>query len=244
MVRWAAANALWAIGPGARQATAALNAGLSDAQWIVRWSAARALGAIAGGDDPPGEETVSALAKALTDEDSRVCEAAAFALEDIGMPAREAVPALGDAATGIGGTGSGSCKVIDVGPAAQEVLFETGWTVRWAAVRALGVVGTESKHAVPALTAALLDQEWQVRGVAALALGRFGNEASGETVTALINGLGDDYAPVRMASAIALGEIGIGARQAVPGLRDLETDEDPRVRAAAEKAVFKLSVTQ
>ncbi len=244
MVRWTAANALWSIGPGAGQATAALNAGLSDEQWIVRWSVARALGAIAGGDDPPGDETVSGLAMALRDEDSRVCEAAAFALEDIGMPAREALPALSDAVTGIGGTGSGACKVIDVGPAAQEVLFETGWTVRWAAVRALGVVGAESDHALPALTAALEDQEWQVRGVAALAVGQFGDEVTGETVTALINGLGDDYAPVRMAVASALGEIGIGARQAVPGLRNLQIDEDPQVRAAAEEAVSKISATQ
>jgi hypothetical protein len=115
----------------------------------------------------------------------------------------------------------------------------------WSAPKAsTGVVGAESKHAVPVLTAALQDQEWQVRGVAALALGQFGNEAPGETVTALINGLSDDYAPVRMAAATALGEIGVGARQAVPGLRDLETDEDPRVRAAAEKSVFKLLVTQ
>ena len=98
--------------------------------------------------------------------------------------------------------------------------------------------------ALPALTAALQDSEWQVRGVAALALGQIGNRAPGETVTALINGLGDDVAPVRMAAASALGEIGIGARQAMPGLRNLKTDEDPRVRAAAEEAVSRLSATQ
>jgi HEAT repeat protein len=187
MVRWAAANALWAIGPGANQATEALNAGLSDEQWIVRWAAARALGGIVGDDKPPGDETVSALANALRDEDSRVCEAAAFALEDIGMPAREALPALGEAATGVGGTGSGACKVIDVGPAAH---------VRWAAVRALGVVGAGNRDALAALNAALQDEEWQVRGVAALALGQFGNDAPQETITALINGLSDDDAPV------------------------------------------------
>jgi HEAT repeat protein len=47
-----------------------------------------------------------------------------------------------------------------------------------------------------------------------------------------------------MAAASALGEIGIGARQAVPGLRNLQIDEDPRVRAAAEEAVSKISATQ
>ena len=241
MVRWAAASALWAIGTGAQRATSALIAALSDVHWIVRWSAARALGAIGVGDAPPGEESVSALAQALRDEDSRVCEGAAFSLEQIGVAAREAVSALGDAATGVGGTGSGACKVIDVGPTAQEVLFETGWTVRWAAVRALGVVGAGSNHALPPLTAALQDQQWQVRGVAALALGQFGNEIPEETVTVLIRQLSDDHAAVRMAVASALGEIGAAARQAVPGLRGLAEDEDAAVRAAAEAAVLKLS---
>ncbi len=244
MVRWSAANALWAIGPGAHQATAALNAGLSDEQWIVRWAAARALGGIVGDDKPPGDETVSALANALRDEDSRVCEAAAFALEDIGMPAREALPALGEAATGIGGTGSGACKVIDVGPAAQEILLDTGWTVRWAAVRALSVVGAGNRDALAPLNAALDDEEWQVRGVAALALGQFGNDAPEDTITALVNGLGDEAAPVRMAAASALGDIGTGASHALADLRNLQEDEDARVRAAAEEAVFKLSGRQ
>jgi len=121
-------------------------------------------------------------------------------------------------------------------------LLDTGWTVRWAAVRALGVVGAGSKDALPALTAALQDEEWSVRGVAALALGQFGNEAPEETITALINGLGDDDAPVRMAAANALGEIGVGASHALPDLRSLQEDEDARVRTAAEEAVLKLSV--
>ena len=157
------------------------------------------------------------------------------------MAAREAVSALGNAAIGVGGTGSGACKVIDVGPTAQEVLFETGWTVRWAAVRALGVVGAGSNRALPSLTAALQDREWQVRGVAALALGQFGNEVPEETVTELIKQLSDDHAAVRMAVASALGEIGAAARQALPSLRDLAEDEDTAVRAAAEAAVLKLS---
>jgi HEAT repeat protein len=160
------------------------------------------------------------------------------------MPAREALPALSEAATGISGTGSGACKVIDVGPAAQEILLDTGWTVRWAAVRALGVVGAGNRDALVALTAALQDEEWQVRGVAALALGQFGNDAPEKSITALINGLSDDDAPVRLAAANALGEIGIGANHALPDLRILQEDEDVRVRAAAEEAVIKLSVRQ
>ena len=116
--------------------------------------------------------------------------------------------------------------------------------MRWAAVRALGVVGAGSNVALPSLTAALQDQEWQVRGVAALALGQFGNEVPEETVTQLIKQLSDDHAAVRMAVASALGEIGAAARQALPCLRDLAEDEDAAVRAAAAAAVLKLSAAK
>ena len=111
-------------------------------------------------------------------------------------------------------------------------------------MRALGVVGAASSHALPSLTAALQDEEWQVRGVAALALGQFRNKVPEETVSELIKQLSDDHAAVRMAVASALGEIGAAARQAVSSLRDLAEDEDAAVRAAAEAAVLKLSAAK
>src|SRR5690606_28309794 len=140
--RWAAAKSLWAIGPAAAAAVPALIESLGDQSWVVRWSAARALGAIGAGErlDP----AVAALAGALRDPDSRGCEAAGFALEALGPAAAAALPALGRAATGdaVGDAGAEqACAVIDVVPNAEAIMMQSGWTVRWAAVRALGVVG-------------------------------------------------------------------------------------------------------
>src|SRR5690606_18371988 len=137
-----------------------------------------------------GELAIAALAKALRDEDSRVCEAAAFALEQIGPAASAALPALSRAATGedaggVGAAGSPVCRVVDVGPAAQEVLMESGWTVRWASVRALGVVGAKRPEALSPLTQALRDDEWAVRGIAALAIGEFRGGVTPEAVAGL-----------------------------------------------------------
>ena len=85
--------------------------------------------------------------------------------------------------------------------------MQTGWTVRWAAVRALGVVGRGNQAALPPLTQALLDEEWQVRGVAALAIGQFGSAATPDARSALAKTLQDENAAVKKVAAIALGEI-------------------------------------
>jgi HEAT repeat protein len=245
-VQWAAARSIWSIGEetnykdSAGQTAPGLIGALSDDDWVVRWSAARALGAVG---DPSGDGTVSALANALQDPDSRVCEAASFALEQMGMAAREAVPALGTAATTVNDTADPSaCKVIDAGgEEAAQVMLGTGWTVRWTAVRALGVVGADTDAALPPLTTALRDEEWQVRGVAALALGQFENDVPEQVVVALVESLKDEHAAVRKAAAIALGEIGPDARTAEPGLRQAMDDEDAAVRDAAEQAILKIS---
>ena len=117
-----------------------LTAALDDADWVVRWSASRALGALGTDNQEIRRQSIAALASALKDGDSRVCEAAAFALEQMGSDAYEAVDALGTAATAVD---AGFCEVIDAeSEASQKILLATGWTVRWAAARALGVVGS------------------------------------------------------------------------------------------------------
>ncbi len=180
---------------------------LIDKDWVVRWASARALGAVSG--ESQSALTVPPLANALTDSDSRVCEAAAFALEQMGVVAEAALPALSRAArTGQDSDAEvGVCQVVDVGPAIDEVLMQTGWTVRWAAVRALGVVGKGNQDALPPLTEALLDEEWQVRGVAALAIGQYGSAATPVATSALAERLRDENAAVRKAAGIALGKI-------------------------------------
>ena len=240
-VRWATARSLWTIGAAASEATPALVQALSDKDWVVRWSAARALGAVA--HDSHIDATVSSLAVALRDSDSRVCEAAAFALEQMGSTAISALPALSKAATWSGVSGADDtpvCQVIDVGPAIEEVLMETGWTVRWASVRALGVVGAGRQDALSPLTTAMLDEEWQVRGVATLAIGQFGEETPAATVMAVVQNLKDEHPAVRNAAAVALGEIGPPARARIAELRAAESDEDSAVRESAGRSIGKV----
>jgi HEAT repeat protein len=231
---------LWSIGKQAGDAaTPALIDALRADSWVLRWSAARALGAIGSGNASGARGGVGALAKALRDGDSRICEAAAFALEEIGTKAREAVSALGEAAT-TSSADSGVCRVIDTTANAQAVDLDNGWTVRWAAVRALGVVGAGNPDALPHLKAALKDEQWQVRGVAALALGRFKAEAP-TAVQALIAALKDEHPAVRRAATLALADMGSAARDAVPLLRAAARDADAAVSEGAKLALTKLS---
>jgi HEAT repeat protein len=163
----------------------------------------------------------------------------------MGTAADSALPALSRAATWSGGTDEDPvCQVIDVGPAIEEVLMETGWTVRWASVRALGVVGAGRQEALTPLTNALLDEEWQVRGIAALAIGQFGENTPAVTVTAVAEKLKDEHAAVRKAAAVALGEIGPPARAQIAGLRAAEVDEDPAVRESATQSIRMVLGTQ
>jgi len=249
-VQWSSARAIWSIAEGSNYRDYAgkispllIEVISNNTDWVVRWSAVRALGAVG---DPARGEIISALADALSDPDSRVCEAAAFALEQMGKSARNAIPALAVAATTIDDAGSGACMVVDAGAESeseeeQQALAGLGWTVRWTAVRALGVVGAESEAALLPLTEALEDGEWQVRGVAVLAIGQFDIPVPVEVINAASGRLDDDNAAVRKAAAIALGEIGRDARSIVPELQVALDDEDESVREAAREAILKIS---
>jgi HEAT repeat protein len=70
-------------------------------------------------------------------------------------------------------------------------------------------------------------------------LGRFGAH-SAPAVPALIRGLGDPDASVRLASAHALGLIGAAARAALPALATREADPDERVRESAKAASYAI----
>lgn len=233
-VRWAAARALLAFGPAAAPATGRLVNALGDDAWVVRWSAARALGTSAAGEYL--DDAVTALSAALADRDSRVCEAAAFALEDIGPVARAALPALAAATThGVDDDSADRCQVIDVGPAAEKVLIDSGWTVRWASVRALGVVGNGDPSIIKSLTTATQDEQWQVRGVATLALGQFDGRRYPAAIDAIVARVDDESSGVRKAAMNSLGSAGGPAARRV--LRAALNDEDNVVRDAAADAL-------
>jgi len=119
--------------------------------------------------------------------------------------------------------------------------MESGWTVRWASVRALGVVGLGRISALPPLLQALQDEQWQVRGVAALAVGQFGIRATPAAVAAVADALQDEQAPVRKAATMALGEIGPPARTVITALQAVTDDDDEAVREAAAVAIANVS---
>jgi HEAT repeat protein len=121
-VRRAAAEALAQIGPGAAQLVPALLPALADPQRDVRWAAAEALGEIG----PAAQAAAAALTTLLKDAAMRCV--AAEALGGIGANARSAVPAL------------------------AEGLKNDDLRFRWAAARALALVGGDgAEAAVPAL---------------------------------------------------------------------------------------------
>lgn len=231
-VRWASARALLAMGETAAPAADALAGALQDDAWVVRWSAARALGSSASGSSL--SQSVDALAAALADRDSRVCEAAAFALETIGPLARAAIPALQQASRHAPDEGD-ECQVIDAGPAAEQILIDNGWTVRWASVRALGVVGRDDPRIMNTLMLAMQDEVWQVRGVATLALGQFNGRRYPDIVETIGNRTDDESVGVRRAALTALGNAGgSGARDIILAATD---DTESAVRDAAIEAL-------
>jgi HEAT repeat protein len=155
-------------------------------------------------------------------------------LEDIGTSARDSVGALADA---VRDQSSDSCKTIDVAAAGQESQMDLGWTVRWAAARALGAINADPDRTTAALQAALTDSMWQVRGVAALSLGNVRTPAS---VNALSGALSDKVGAVRKAAAIALGVLGRDAHAALPALQNTASDPDQAVRDAGLAAIDRI----
>ncbi len=117
----------------------------------------------------------------------------------------------------------------DIGPSAVPALIEAlngdDERVRSAAAVALGQIGPDAKDAVPALRAALgpglLGQN------SARALGRIGPHGMPALIDALKNG--SEHA------ALALGEIGPDAREAVPALlAAIKSGQEDVSRSAAE----------
>jgi HEAT repeat protein len=92
--RDAAAEALGRIRPDVDASAPALVAALRDTDQRVRGVAARALGRLRSGD----AKIVAALAAALKDEDANVRASAAMGLQEIGPPAKAAIPDLEKAA--------------------------------------------------------------------------------------------------------------------------------------------------
>jgi HEAT repeat protein len=196
---------------------------------------------------------------ALNDPDPKVREHAIFALGAIGKDAEEAVPALAAIMENDDNELlriEASLALTKMGPAARGAIPSLGRAlkdnhqlVRLNAARALMNLGPEARPAIPALIEAMKDEENQkwvspfgfsVQEVAAVALGR-ASTGTDEGVLTLIEALDGARTPgMRRAAARALGDVGPGARPAVPHLRALLADDSPDLRFDVETALRKL----
>jgi HEAT repeat protein/lysophospholipase L1-like esterase len=149
-VRWAAADALHRIGPGAGEAPA-LVAALDSGDPYVRAFATFTLGELGSA---AGERAVQELAERVRREGGGGKAGAARALAKMGGAAKTAVPML-------------------IGELQNEREQR-----RWRAARTLGRIGPDARDAVPALLAALKDPAVSVRAQAARSLGRIGSRDS------------------------------------------------------------------
>jgi hypothetical protein len=118
-----------------------------------------------------------------------------------------------------------------------EALGSANETERQNAAKALRDKGPE---AAPALLSGLNHQNAAIRANCAELLGKIG-PVTREVVPALAKKLRDGDASVRMAAALALGEMGLSAESAKEDLiRYGLNDDNPEVALAAEKALDKI----
>ncbi|MGH7171841.1 MAG: HEAT repeat domain-containing protein [Gemmataceae bacterium] len=156
--------------------------------------------------------TIADLIQQLSSSNFYVRQRAAKQLGNLGVAARDAVPALGK-------------RLHDVYPA-----------VRGSAAKALGQIGTPS---VGVLVEALKARDAGVRTRAAQALGQAGPDVK-EAVPALIAALKDKHVDVRVAAVDALGEMGAEGKEAAPQLARLFHDGSGSVREHVRVALVAI----
>ncbi len=172
---------------------------LNDKDADVRRAAAWALGEIGSPD------AISALVRALDDEDRGVRESAVDALAKIGaldalLSALKSKKARVKSAAALA---LGRMGAEDAIPHLSEVLRnEKNPEVKWSAAWALAEIGRKSLRA---LISALNDEDECVRWCAVEALGKLKDERAVDHLIKLLN---DDARNVRSGAAWALGEIG------------------------------------
>ena len=230
-----AQQSLRRIGSGV--AIPALTQALRSRNKAIRFHAAQVLRDM-GTDASPA---TSPLVILLRDRDPTIRVVTAHALGNIGnTPALEALiatlvdksPAVRAAAvTSVGSIGQ---RAASSAPQVRQRLSDRDLRVRVAAARALWQITGEAVESVPVLVAALKQPNaWD----SALALGAM-REAASNAVPALIDVIQREKVsrPLREmpVSALALGKIGAPA---VPGLIEVTTHPDPKVRTSAAMAL-------
>ncbi len=210
--RYRAAKDLGELGPAARDAVPALAAALNDPEPLVRMAAAGALGRVG----IFSREALLVFKTAAKDESPQVRDTATEASERLlARAANKDVPAL------------------------VAALKDSEPSVRRAAIRGLGKVGSVSPEMVALLKAAEKDESPAVRDAAAEASEGLPSRATEEDLPILVAVAKDAEPSVRRAAARALGKAGSGflTPSALAALEGLAKDKDPDVRHAAKEAL-------
>jgi len=204
------------------------------------------------------ESAVTAMVKALADEDARVRQVAAMDMALLGTQARE--------------QGGGA----DVNKALFGLLKDKDVRVRRSAVAALGQVGLDEKEEITALAAALEDQDINVRAMAVYSLSQYSHDKAPDewrehvmscmaaglkdgdrriqfavakamapegkfAVPALIQLVEKGKGTSRLFAAMTLGEIGPEAAVAIPALEKMSQDAATKeARLFAKAALEKI----
>lgn len=142
---------------------------------------------------------------------------ATIRVEDVAAR-REAINSLSDIA-------------LDAAATLNLAMSDADSVVRWRSASAVTAVHSAT---VPQLLAAVTSEDPEVRRLAITSLRGLGANA----VSPFVQALQDNDARMRQAAAVTLGQIGLGAIDAVPQLVTALSDTDSRVRAAA---AFSLS---
>ncbi len=241
-VRIATASGLGRIGPAAAPAIDWLCAAFTSGDPTVRWHAAFALGRV-------GQAAVPALRPLLESSDTQVVAAAADGLDWIGEDAWEAVedlqrlagttssPLLQLACTSallkISGDAAAALPVI------ESMLQDENQDTRKACLERLGMLSGKAREFVPLILGCLEDPSGEVRAAATLALARIEEEPS-RILEALSERLGDPEGEVRANAAMGLARYGPAAASALPALRALQQEHDPRLVAIADGAIERI----
>ena len=225
MVRYAAAVSLGELGADAKGALGGLlHAAEDQSSWEIRRVAIAALATAGQTPNGPDPRATHALLVALLDRAAQVRLTAVMALGQMGRPADpvllvrvvNTVRAMDndkDKTVGVWAHLSMMAldKLDDADMAFLEKCTKPGELerVRVNAVRAIGVVGTKSKQAVPLLIDLLSDEAVDVQGTACQALGNLGKDAPPEAekrLTDLSQGK-DTKEPIKQAAQAALDAI-------------------------------------
>ncbi len=242
-VRRAAARGLFEMTSAGHDVRAELSAALDDKDPAVQGNVYKALASL-------GARAVPRVVERLKDPKTRGRALRVLAL--MGPEAKDAVPAL--EATLRGADAETRNEVLytlaAIGPASagrsrarRYSLRDTDSRVRITSTYALGKIGPAARAAAPAIAKNLKSDDQFMRLVSVWALLRI-QPGDVQTVKMAIPMLAAALSEVeselgKVEAAAALGDIGVGARDAVPALKKALQDPSPAVREAAAEALKK-----